>query len=1073
MNLEALYINRKSYVDIARKNNFEEGLLKLLTELYPDNAHFIYELLQNAEDTGATKILLELQADQLKFSHNGTKLFDFNDVDSITSIGNSTKKDDVNTIGKFGVGFKAVFSYTKTPRIYSNKISFEIIDLFIPKQISPITIVDPYTTTMVFPFNHPQKNSTKAFQEVKDHLENLSDLTLLFLKNINELMWDIDDRKFSLKRLDKSKNQVQILNSKNESSSTWLKFIRLLPDQNKLYVAIAYKLEAKEQEPDKFEILPIDGTVSIFFPADKETSKLKFHIHAPFASTVARDSIKDLKENIALIEYISELVVDSILEIKKEKLLNTDFFEVLPIPDDDLSNLYLPIQKKIYDTFQTVALLPTESGDFADARHCYRTPSDIKRVFSRDDLPIILDKDLAEMYFVKSPRQLNSRADKFVQSLKIEEWGWKEFENSIRMLNDDIREENVNKRTWIEVKSVEWLQAFYALLWTAYNRHDTFQNYVFYGGLASLKSLVKLEESFNYKEDEAYFSDVDNNLIGLKYVDILTYTSGTNKKQQEKAKDFLREIGVKNITEKERIEIILKEYYSNQLNTLSLETHLKHVDKLIEYYNSGNDISFVKKYYFILCIKDSQKYWETPDILLIDQPFETTGLQAIVDISNKYLIDDQYLQLKNIKQFVAFLKELDAQSHLEVISVPHHNNPQYNNLYKGTYSARLTSKVIRTDYTIENIEKLLDKKAFDVSLLVWKTMNGISSEKLKARYRPNATITTRSVDSQLVHSLKKYEWIPSKEGNFYFPSDISEDMLAEAFDYDNRNGWLTAIGFAGNIEKEKEDYIEKEAIIQELGFDSLDELAIFQKLKENFSPEELVEIVNKREDKIDEKELERQSLRRALESDTSDGNSKAFVEPKGHDSTIIDEQKHEDNIHTENEDNKNEIRTSTTQRSRQDAKELELVNSFLRNEYEGHCQICGDTFAIGDNNFFKIRSLNLGSVRDVNRKGNTLCVCPKHWEIFHHKLVGHTFYENIKEYDSLSLDILLHKFKVYDWVGKEDINENRDAFYMLDDEDKFTRDGLFFLPIKIFAKTEFIKFTKDHIMNFIEVWNHN
>ncbi len=44
---------------------------------------------------------------------------------------------------------------------------------------------------------------------------------------------------------------------------------------------------------------------------------------------------------------------------------------------------------------------------------------------------------------------------------------------------------------------------------------------------------------------------------------------------------------------------------------------------------------------------------------------------------------------------------------------------------------------------------------------------------------------------------------------------------------------------------------------------------------------------------------------------------------------------------------------------------------------------------------------------------------------------------------------------------------------MLDEEDEFTRNGVFFLPIKMFGKTEYIKFTKDHMMNFVEVWNHN
>ena len=50
MDFQELKQNRSDWVDINRKNNFEQGIINLLTELYPDNAHFVYELLQNAED---------------------------------------------------------------------------------------------------------------------------------------------------------------------------------------------------------------------------------------------------------------------------------------------------------------------------------------------------------------------------------------------------------------------------------------------------------------------------------------------------------------------------------------------------------------------------------------------------------------------------------------------------------------------------------------------------------------------------------------------------------------------------------------------------------------------------------------------------------------------------------------------------------------------------------------------------------------------------------------------------------------------------------------------------------------
>jgi len=65
---------------------------RLLEKLYPDKAHFIYELIQNAEDAGATKVEFYLKDSELLLIHNGTKLFDLSHIESITNIGDSTKK---------------------------------------------------------------------------------------------------------------------------------------------------------------------------------------------------------------------------------------------------------------------------------------------------------------------------------------------------------------------------------------------------------------------------------------------------------------------------------------------------------------------------------------------------------------------------------------------------------------------------------------------------------------------------------------------------------------------------------------------------------------------------------------------------------------------------------------------------------------------------------------------------------------------------------------------------------------------------------------------------------------------
>ena len=122
---------RNDRQDLARVVKKHEGIRETVEQLYPDKAHFIYELLQNAEDAGANSISFELFNDKLVFTHDGDRPFEDKDVWAITDIGKGTKSEDDQTIGKFGIGFKAVFTYSETPKVWSPKHSFEIKELFL------------------------------------------------------------------------------------------------------------------------------------------------------------------------------------------------------------------------------------------------------------------------------------------------------------------------------------------------------------------------------------------------------------------------------------------------------------------------------------------------------------------------------------------------------------------------------------------------------------------------------------------------------------------------------------------------------------------------------------------------------------------------------------------------------------------------------------------------------------------------------------------------------------------------------------------------------------------------------
>lgn len=91
----------------------------LLADRYDDRTHFIFELLQNAEDAlgkrgalnGPRRFTFDLSPGSLALSHFG-RPFDEADVRSVCGIAQST-------IGRFGIGFKSVYTFTDRPTVTS------------------------------------------------------------------------------------------------------------------------------------------------------------------------------------------------------------------------------------------------------------------------------------------------------------------------------------------------------------------------------------------------------------------------------------------------------------------------------------------------------------------------------------------------------------------------------------------------------------------------------------------------------------------------------------------------------------------------------------------------------------------------------------------------------------------------------------------------------------------------------------------------------------------------------------------------------------------------------------------
>ena len=170
--------------NIARYG-WDTAVLDLLGQLYSERTHFIFELIQNAEDAGATELAFELFADRLEVRHDG-RPFTEADVRGVCGVGQSGKSGDFTQIGQFGIGFKSVYAYTRSPHIHSGGEHFRI-EMYVRPYPAESLRGDTAGTVFVFPFDHGAVPAPVAVREISAALNGIEPGTLLFLRHTTRL----------------------------------------------------------------------------------------------------------------------------------------------------------------------------------------------------------------------------------------------------------------------------------------------------------------------------------------------------------------------------------------------------------------------------------------------------------------------------------------------------------------------------------------------------------------------------------------------------------------------------------------------------------------------------------------------------------------------------------------------------------------------------------------------------------------------------------------------------------------------------------------------------------------------
>lgn len=408
INYKAIYEkNHRGWLDMTENPGKYEALL---AGHYSDSNHFVYELIQNAEDAKASCVVFEYYEDKIIFYHDG-KPFNEADVIGVSSMLETTKADDAQTIGKFGMGFKSVFKYTCEPQIYSDDESFRIKNYLLPEEIETdrnyreqmqngicygLNAGEQFTpfvgsehlTKVVLPFQKREKNGELHPIDGSDIIFKLKELEpeiLLFLSNIKCLFWiDTTKRKYEKFTLvDQEDTNLKVcqlkgnvLNSSKRYSDLYYYKYKKKVVHSKMQnaeVSLAFLTNAQQKSIQKME----NTDIWVYFPT-KDRTGLPCLLHGSFETAVSREKLMRPSEfNNVLLRAAVELFAEVVLDFKRRELITQSFIRQVLIPafgDDTLPGLKNVITK----LFMENDLIPNRLGKLSGCNDiCIAVPFDL------------------------------------------------------------------------------------------------------------------------------------------------------------------------------------------------------------------------------------------------------------------------------------------------------------------------------------------------------------------------------------------------------------------------------------------------------------------------------------------------------------------------------------------------------------------------------------------------------------------------------------------------------------------------------------------------------------------------
>ena len=863
-------MQQKAYFEALTANRMESakalegfalrGVKNSVVEKYSDQAHFIYELLQNADDAKATSARFELFKDRLIFAHNGTRRFTVSnpateaqdlengllgDINAITAVGGSNKTDEA-TIGKFGVGFKAVFQYTSTPHVFDPNVFFKI-----ERFIVPISLEADYAgrrngeTLFVFPFDHDKRRAEDAYSDISDKLRSL-DCPLLFLSNLKDISFEISGilglYGKKVEETHKFDDTIAMLISLTQNDGAnrddlyddmlWL-FSR--DNGNGHTYSIGFFVDAKGN------LIPKSYSAFCFFPT-KEATELNFIVHAPFLLTDSREGIRaGVQHNSNMISLLSELAADSLEYLKeigltkKSPIIDDNIFDIVPYDESRFTEInnknkisFKSFYISIKEAFKSKTIIPSSDGYVSTKDAYWAFVPQIAELFSIEQLAILSKNNAAKWVFSSFGRQDTLRKNKplteYIDSITEV---WLDEEDMLKgwSVQNGASYSGITPE-FIEIQPIEWLHRFYKWVSETSNRTKLSKSKPIF-----LNQDWKAVAAFDSREQAILFLPTEGGSGYTTVNEILL--------QNEETLEFIKQLGITEpLLQDEIYNIILPKYKNGvEINTRP------HFKKFFQHYQDCSQteiksfLALIKECDFVLYYSEANEKQYRGKANNLYFPFEHLPQWFLPKPETNFICFDEYLQLvgeDKKEELVSFFNALGVKDVPRVFSRElswQEAHEIQNNWPYSSRGQRWTEKYI--DGCKEMIEYVVDKQDLKLSELIWSyLLKFVEYGYLKDNYYGSRDSVlcgryeyfyynpqSKTFESSEAKRLRTLPWIVNCDGEFVSANELTVQTINRQYDVssDEAVELLKLLGIKEKVWETEDEEVDISSYAETLG----------------------------------------------------------------------------------------------------------------------------------------------------------------------------------------------------------------------------------------------------------------